>query len=304
MPAAAIDDAVARAVAVVPRQHYTDHPELGSVPQVTAQFAIERDLRRAGIHAGMRVLEIGTGTGYTGAVLAELASPGGHVVSVDIDPALIQRAAKLHAERKVWNLTLVMADGHRGAPEHAPFDAILAWATPNPYPQSWIDQANPDAVISTPIFIAPVARTVGHIRVTVTEDGQLASPRLGGAVYVDMGPEVNHNLGVPIFYLDARHDGGNGEVAWISTAWRSQLDGHKPASALGILQNPAHSEVAPLGDTGEGRALAWRDFRSYCAGREAFGHRPSSLTAYGTAGSTWISGIGFSDGYDAVRPHL
>ncbi|MGH8886949.1 MAG: protein-L-isoaspartate O-methyltransferase family protein [Egibacteraceae bacterium] len=296
----AIEDAVARAAAFVSRQHYTDHRALGSVPQVTAQFAIERDLRRAGIQPGMRVLEIGTGTGYTGAVLAELAGPDGHVVSVDVDPALIQRAAKLHAERRVWNLTLVTADGHRGAREHAPFDAILAWATPTHIPQAWIEQARPGAVISTPIYIAPVARTVGHIRVTVAEEGHLAHPRLGGAVYVDMGPEINRSLGVPIFYIDARRDAEDGEVAWISTAWRVHSDGHDPTATLDILQSSAHREVVPLGKTEEGRALAWRDFRSYCAGCDASRHRPCSLTAYGTVGRTWISGIGFSTGHNAA----
>jgi len=298
VPDAAIEDDVARAAAVVPREHYTNHPQLGSVPQATAQFAIERDLRRAGIQPGMRVLEIGTGTGYTGALLAELVGPDGHVVSVDVDPAPIQRAAKLHIERRVWNLTLIGADGHCGASEHAPFDAILAWATPTHIPQSWIEQACAGAVISTPIYVAPVARTVGHLRVTVTEDGHLAHPQLGGAVYVDMGHEINHSLGVPIFYIDARHDAADGEVAWVSTAWR--LHFNDPAATLDILQNPAHRQFVPLGATEEDRALAWRNFRSYCAGREASGQRPSNLTAYGTAGSTWISGIGFSNGHHAA----
>ena len=71
------DDQVARATCAVPRGHYAGHPRLGTVPQATAQPAVERDLRRADVMPGQAVLEIGTGTGLTGALLAELPSPAG-----------------------------------------------------------------------------------------------------------------------------------------------------------------------------------------------------------------------------------
>lgn len=79
------------------------------------------------------MLEIGTGTGtgLTGALLAELVGPAGRVVSVDIDPALTSRAARLHSERHVSNVTLVTGDGNQGAPGHGPFGVIIAWATPH-----------------------------------------------------------------------------------------------------------------------------------------------------------------------------
>lgn len=110
------DDQVAHAARAVPRGHYADHSRRGAVPQATAQAAIERDLRRADVKPGQAVLEIGTGTGLTGALLAELTGLSGHVVSMDIDPALTSRAAELHAERRVRNITLVTGDGNHGAP--------------------------------------------------------------------------------------------------------------------------------------------------------------------------------------------
>jgi hypothetical protein len=111
---------VAGVVRAVPRDYYVAHTRLGTVPQATAQAAIERDLRRADVRPGQAVLEIGTGTGLTGALLAELAGPSGHVVSVDIDPALTRRAGELHAERRVRNITLVTGDGNKGAAGHGP----------------------------------------------------------------------------------------------------------------------------------------------------------------------------------------
>jgi protein-L-isoaspartate O-methyltransferase len=98
------------AARAVPRDHYVAHARLGAVPQATAQAAMERDLRRACIKPGQTVLEIGTGTGLTGALLAELTGPSGHVVSADIDPALTRRVGELHAERHVRNITLVTGD--------------------------------------------------------------------------------------------------------------------------------------------------------------------------------------------------
>lgn len=111
-----LDDRVAFAARAVPRVHYVAHPRLGAVPQATAQAAIERDLRRADVKPGQTVLELGTGTGLTGALLAELVGPSGRVVSVDIDPALTRRAAGLHAERNVGNVMLVTATATREPP--------------------------------------------------------------------------------------------------------------------------------------------------------------------------------------------
>lgn len=145
-----VSDLIATAVQTVPRQHYTHHPELGSVPQSTAQAAIERDLASAVVQRGMRVMEIGTGTGYTGALLAERVGPDGYVVSIDIDPSLTDRAGKLHAERGVSNITLVTADGHQGAAEHGPYDVIIGWATPTHIPAAWVEQCAPGGRIATP----------------------------------------------------------------------------------------------------------------------------------------------------------
>lgn len=298
MPAVT-DDAVARAARVVSRAHYTDHPRLGRVRQVTAQTAIERDLRRADVRPGQRVLEIGTGSGLTGALLSHLVGPGGRVVSVDIDSALVQRAGDLHAERGVRNVTLVVGDGHLGAPGHGPYDAIVAWCTPTCVPRAWLDQARAGATISTPVYIAEVARAVGHVRAAVTGDGGLADPRLGTAVYVDMGGEINTSLGVPIHYMDAQAASENGDRFWVSVAWRDQCPGHDPARTLAMLRDPVPCGSVSLGEDDQERALAWRDFRAYCTARES-SRTFSTLTYYGTSGTAWESGLGFSSGNNAA----
>ena len=170
-------------------------------------------------------------------------------MSIDIDPALTHRAATLHRERGVPNLALLTRDGHLGAAEHGPYDVILSWAAPTHIPQSWIEQAKPWAVISTPVYVAEVARCVGHLRAVVTDDGELDEPRLGKAGYVDMGEEINTSLGIPLFYLDALHQSGDNDLAWVSVAWRGHDDGHRPADTLAVLHNPGHREPILLGET-------------------------------------------------------
>lgn len=292
-----MSDLITTAVQSVSREHYTNHPEVGSVPQSTAQSAIERDLARAGIEAKMRVMEIGTGTGYTGALLADMVGPSGHVVSIDIDPALTDRAGKLHAERGVPNLTLVTGDGRLGAHAHGPYDVIVAWATPTHIPSAWVDQAKPGATIATPIYLAPVARMVGHVVVVIDDQGRPSRPVLGPATYIDMGGEVNTALGMPMFYVDADVDSTR-SPAWISVAWRGRGKGGGPAEPLDMLREPNFTEELLFGADEREQATLWRQFRAYCAGRSA--GEKSNLTAFGTGAPDWISGIGFSSEWNAA----
>ncbi|MFC0623648.1 protein-L-isoaspartate O-methyltransferase family protein [Kribbella deserti] len=293
----AVSDLIAAAVQTVPREHYTDHAELGSVPQSTAQHAIERDLGRAGVERGMRVMEIGTGTGYTGALLAEMVGPEGHVVSIDIDPELSDRAAKLHAERGLSNLTLVTADGRQGAADHGPYDVILGWASPTHIPQAWLDQTRPGGRIATPIYLAPVARAVGHVVVAITDSHEPAQPILGPAVYVDMGGIPNRTLGLPMFYADASN-GDTDAPAYVSIAWRDSARPGDAQATLAMLHQPNLVQASVFSDDEREQATRWHDFRSYCIARSS--GDGSNLTVYGTGAPGWILSIGFSSSRNAA----
>lgn len=287
-------DVLAAAVAAVPRDYYTDHPVHGRPPQTTAQFAIERDILSAadGIDlTGARILEIGTGTGYTGALLAELVGPGGAVTSIDIDPHLVTRARALHAERGC-PVQVVLGDGHDGVPDAAPFDLIIGWCAPTHIPNPWLKQVRPGGVISTPVYIAPVARTVGRLRTTVTEQATLADLRLSSTGYVDMGRQVNTTLETPLFYIDATD-----ADSWISAAWRNR--GADPQAALALLNTPGHIEPYSFGVQGPQLTDVWRDVRDYFAARDhALG--VSSLTTWGNGAPDWDAGVGFCSGRDAA----
>ena len=86
---------------------------------------------------GDRILEVGTGSGYQAAVLAEC---GARVFTIEIVRALGERAAALLAELGYRNVEVRIGDGYLGWPEQAPFDRIIVTAAPDHVPQPLLDQ--------------------------------------------------------------------------------------------------------------------------------------------------------------------
>ena len=116
---------------------------------------------------GLRVLEIGTGSGYQAAVLAQCITPGGTVDSIEIVPELGRQAEALLRELGYRNVHVRIGDGYAGWPEHAPFDAIVLTAAPQRVPLPLLDQLKVGGRL-----VAPVGRDVQRLLViTRTEQG-------------------------------------------------------------------------------------------------------------------------------------
>jgi len=84
-----------------------------------------------------RVLEIGTGSGYQAAILAELAA---YVYTIEILPTLAERAEKLLKKLGYKNIMVKCGDGYLGWEEYAPFDAIIVTCAPEDIPQALVEQ--------------------------------------------------------------------------------------------------------------------------------------------------------------------
>ena len=95
-----------------------------------------------------RVLEVGTGSGYQAAVLAEIVA---RVLTLEISPVLARRAARTLRELGYRNVSVVAADGRRGLPRAAPFDAILLAAAPARLPAALAEQLAEGGRIVGPI---------------------------------------------------------------------------------------------------------------------------------------------------------
>ncbi len=100
-------------------------------------------------HAGRtpKVLDVGTGSGYQAAVLAEM---GAEVVSIELDPELAKRAAKLLASLQ-YKVKVLVGDGSQGVPDEAPFDAIVVAAAAPDVPQPLVDQLVDGGRLAIPV---------------------------------------------------------------------------------------------------------------------------------------------------------
>jgi protein-L-isoaspartate(D-aspartate) O-methyltransferase len=114
-----------------------------SMPSIMLAMLNHLDARE-----GQTVLEIGTGTGYNAALLAYRLGTG-NVVSIEIDPAIAQRARSNLAKAN-RDVRVVTGDGAAGYPPQAPYDRIIATCSVATVPWAWVAQTRPDGVIVTP----------------------------------------------------------------------------------------------------------------------------------------------------------
>lgn len=119
------------------RRAYDDMPlPIGLDQTISAPHMVAVMCQLLDIRPGMRVLEVGGGSGYHAAVLAALVGPEGHVYSVERMPELVVQARKNLQKAKIANVTLVEANGSLGLPEHAPYDRISVAAAAPQIPES------------------------------------------------------------------------------------------------------------------------------------------------------------------------
>ena len=97
---------------------------------------------------GQKILEIGTGSGYQAAVLAEM---GSEVYTIEIVPELGKRSAQTLKDLGYGNVKVKIGDGYKGWPEHAPFDRIIVTCAPEEVPDPLTDQLKPGGKIVIPL---------------------------------------------------------------------------------------------------------------------------------------------------------
>ena len=97
---------------------------------------------------GMKILEIGTGSGYQAAILSFI---GCEVYTIELLPELAERAKKTLEEQKFKNVSVKCGNGYEGWPEEAPFDAIIVTAAPEKIPEKLIEQLKDGGKMIIPV---------------------------------------------------------------------------------------------------------------------------------------------------------
>ena len=169
------DKAVLAAMSRVPRHRfvpelyrtdaYADHPlPIGFDQTISQPYIVAYMTEAARMSKDDKVLEVGTGSGYQAAILAELAA---QVYTIEIIPELAAGARTVLGELGYRNVEVRTGDGYAGWKEHAPFDAIVVTAAPDHVPQALIDQ-----LAINGRMIIPVGTGAQEMRViTKTETG-------------------------------------------------------------------------------------------------------------------------------------
>lgn len=117
---------------------YGDHPwAIGHGQTISQPFIVAYMTERLLLSKGDKILEIGTGSGYQAAVLAEL---GVQVYSVEIIPELADHARTILRQEGYGRVQVLTGNGYAGWPEHSPYDAIIVTCAPAAVPPALVEQ--------------------------------------------------------------------------------------------------------------------------------------------------------------------
>ncbi|MGC0418278.1 methyltransferase domain-containing protein [Embleya sp. AB8] len=163
--------------------HVGDGPGELASSSASAPTAVAVELAALELADGMRVLEIGTGTGWTAALLA---ARGARVTTVEIDPAIAARARDAIGRAGYGeSVTVVAGDGTLGHPPSAPFDRVHVTAGVRRVPAAWIEQTVPGGVLVMP-WGTDYSPDDQAVRLTVAAGNRAIGAFLGGLSFMKL----------------------------------------------------------------------------------------------------------------------
>jgi len=195
---------VLRAMRTVPRhefvppdyleQAYEDHAlPIGYGQTISQPYVVAWMTELLELQPGEKVLEIGTGSGYQAAILAELGYVD--VYTIEIVPELAESAATRLQELGYTNIQVKQGDGYYGWPEYAPFDAIIVTAAPDHLPAPLAGQLVEGGRLVIPIGPPGWYQSLWKF---VNVDGDLKAYDMGGVGFVPFtGPGAEEHQGEP-----------------------------------------------------------------------------------------------------------
>lgn len=160
---------------------YADHPlPIGYGQTISQPYIVALMSEAVAVKPGQKVLEIGTGSGYQAAVLAEM---GADVYTVEIIPELAKQASERLAGMRYRNIHVENRDGYYGWEEHGPYDAILVTAAPDHLPHPLAGQLEEGGRLVVPIGPQGAVQTLWLFE---KKAGELQATNLGDVSFVPL----------------------------------------------------------------------------------------------------------------------
>ena len=186
------DETVIAAMLAVPRHEfvpeeywemaYRNHPlPIGYGQTISQPYMVAKMTESIEVEAGDKVLEIGTGSGYQSAVLAEVVDV---VYTVEIIGELLEIAKQTHERVAYDNIVSLHADGYFGWEEHAPYDAIIVTAAPDHVPTPLVQQLKIGGLMIIPV--GPVGGFQRLWLVTRVSEDEVTTVNLGDVQFVPL----------------------------------------------------------------------------------------------------------------------
>jgi len=152
------------------------------------------------LEVGQKVLEVGAGSGWHSATIAEIISPGdaprsewGCVYTVEIVQALADNAKKnIRNAGYSDRVKIINADGSKGYAEKAPFDRIVVTAAAPNVPKPLTDQLKPSGILLIPVGSLSLFQNL--FKITKGSDGKIKQENLGGVAFVPLTGEHGHKF--------------------------------------------------------------------------------------------------------------
>jgi protein-L-isoaspartate(D-aspartate) O-methyltransferase len=160
---------------------YDDHPlPIGEKQTISQPYIVALMTEALALTGRERVLEIGTGSGYQTAVLAELAE---QVCSMERIAVIAQRARKLLDRMRYTNIVITVGDGTHGWREYAPYDAIIVTAASPAVPKPLLDQLAPGGRLIIPLGEESSQDLMFYSK---HDDGTISTENYGGCRFVKL----------------------------------------------------------------------------------------------------------------------
>ncbi|MBI2565202.1 protein-L-isoaspartate(D-aspartate) O-methyltransferase [Candidatus Woesearchaeota archaeon] len=162
---------------------YEDVPLLIHEAQTISQpTTVAIMLQALEVKKGMKILEIGTGSGYNAALLGKLAGSKGSVITIEIHESLVEFAKENLKKEKITNVCVIKSDGSEGYSEESPYDRIICTAAAPKIPEALIKQLKVEGIL-----IIPVGPLSGQhmLKLTKTKKG-LEQEEIGDFIFVPL----------------------------------------------------------------------------------------------------------------------